>query len=579
MRIRLSDKWVALAVFLVIAVLFLVPIFSRMTNWGSQDWDQQFFYRGAARKTIMDYGQLPLWNPWHCGGTPLLANTQSAQLSPMFLLVLAFGAPVGMKLSILLHMAIGMWGMWLLARRMRFSTQGAYASALIFMLSSWFALKIVAGHVLFFYMSLVPYVMLCMMKGLKDWRYLMLAGLLLTVQLFSGAIYMIFFTPILVVMFSIVLALRKRSWRPLLMILVIFFAFALTSAVKLLPMTAFLMEHSNPREDIQYYDGRTLFDSYLSRNQGMYSQDQMFYHTREEAGSLIEARIRGEVPWGWHEYGAYIGYVVLALVLVSFLWWRRVWDLLAMMLIFLWLGVGDYAALNLFKIFSVFPFLSTLHGPSRMSIMVIFFAALLAGFTVSRLSRLKQGKTVAWILVGVIILDLGTVGLVVLKDAFPTEAVEVRDNEEFFHLMVSDPFSTQYVNMLQNIGTLNCYERVHPEVRAIALANDEGELNPAYKGEAYLLRQDAKPEVEFSPNRFTVEVTSGTEDTLVLNQNYDQGWYSDAGKVIEVEGKVGVRLEPGEHSVRFRYLPATFIIGAVISILSIMGVMLLWRRR
>jgi len=67
------------------------PIFQEFENWGVRDWDLHIFYHAVPVSTILDYHQFPLWNPYHCGGSPLLAHPQSSFLSPTVLFSLIFG--------------------------------------------------------------------------------------------------------------------------------------------------------------------------------------------------------------------------------------------------------------------------------------------------------------------------------------------------------------------------------------------------------------------------------------------------------------------------------------------------------
>ncbi len=47
-----------------IALVFTLPIFRNFDYWGVQDWDQHFFYQVVARRSILQYRQFPLWNPY-----------------------------------------------------------------------------------------------------------------------------------------------------------------------------------------------------------------------------------------------------------------------------------------------------------------------------------------------------------------------------------------------------------------------------------------------------------------------------------------------------------------------------------
>ena len=48
-------------------------------------------YEDSARRTVVDYGEVPLWDPYYCGGLDGLGTPQSRFVSPTFLLTLAFG--------------------------------------------------------------------------------------------------------------------------------------------------------------------------------------------------------------------------------------------------------------------------------------------------------------------------------------------------------------------------------------------------------------------------------------------------------------------------------------------------------
>src|SRR5262249_40116664 len=84
------------------------------------------------RKTILDYHQLPIWNPYFCGGIPMIGNPQTTFLVPTFPLVLLFGTTFGERLSDLPVMVLGCEGMWRLIRYLGMGRTAALLSALAF---------------------------------------------------------------------------------------------------------------------------------------------------------------------------------------------------------------------------------------------------------------------------------------------------------------------------------------------------------------------------------------------------------------------------------------------------------------
>ena len=76
----------------------------------------------------------------------------------------------------------------------------------------------------------------------------------------------------------------------------------------------------------------------------------------------------------------------------------------------------------------------------------------------------------------------------------------------------------------------------------------------------------------FSPNK--VKVRTNESGTLVLNQNFANGWKVKNGKIKNINGLIGIEVENNQEAV-FYYLPNNFIFGSVISIISlIFGIVL-----
>jgi hypothetical protein len=72
----------------------------------------------------------------------------------------------------------------------------------------------------------------------------------------------------------------------------------------------------------------------------------------------------------------------------------------------------------------------------------------------------------------------------------------------------------------------------------------------------------------FSPNKVKVKVTNVTEPkTLVLNQNYWPGWKAKGRKAFFYNGLIAANTTK-EEEVTFYYLPRSFVIGTIISIIS-----------
>src|SRR3989338_10339454 len=107
---EISKNLTAILVFIIMSLILVFPIFKNFNNFGVGDWDQHFVYNAAPKITIEKFWQFPLWNPYYCGGNVLLAHPESPFLSPTYLFVLFFGVVAGLKIQILFHLILGMFG-------------------------------------------------------------------------------------------------------------------------------------------------------------------------------------------------------------------------------------------------------------------------------------------------------------------------------------------------------------------------------------------------------------------------------------------------------------------------------------
>ena len=96
---------------------FCAPLFANPQALGTNDWDQHLFYYGVVLKNVVEYGQMPFWNPWYCGGNVMWQNPQVAILSPVYPLTALLSLQLAMKVNIVLHYWIGFLGMHVLLTR------------------------------------------------------------------------------------------------------------------------------------------------------------------------------------------------------------------------------------------------------------------------------------------------------------------------------------------------------------------------------------------------------------------------------------------------------------------------------
>lgn len=107
------------ALYLGLSAAFTAPLFAAPNATGWQDWDVHLFFHAAVLKSLVEYGQLPFWNPWYCGGNVLLQNPQVPLLTPVYPLATVMSLPLAMKINIVLHYWIGLLDLETLLPRAR----------------------------------------------------------------------------------------------------------------------------------------------------------------------------------------------------------------------------------------------------------------------------------------------------------------------------------------------------------------------------------------------------------------------------------------------------------------------------
>lgn len=587
-----------LLLFGLVALAATWPIFTRMDYWGIQDWDQHMFYHAVPRATVLEYGQVPLWNPYYVGGTVMLANPQSRLLSPSFLLILLFGEVAGIKLDIWLHLVVGLLGTYALGRHYGLSRAAAALAACVFMLNSMYALNLTVGMTWFLSVAYLPWAFLFFLKALENLRYVPAAALCLVLMFFGGGAYPLPITLMFLAVYGGVLVLLKaRRGFTVARVLGLILLFTLgLGAVKFFPAAEFLRQFPRTMYDYSGYSLGSLGFSLFSRDQGL----DAFSRLSPGATGFLTG-----ITGAMDENGMYIGFIPAALFLLGLVSWRdhRRLALALCLLLFLWISFGNRPRLELWSWLHLLPVYNAMRIAQRFRIVFILCLALLAGFglqTVQAYSdRLFSGRPVARLagplVTLAVLVDLLWVGTPIFKDAFSIPPLAVERGDRFYQVWeqpvydkngwlaapsaqaagdtagpaawARTAYSSLYPVFLANAGTINGYETANVPRKAIPVTS------PDYQGEVYLRDTPGKAEISFwSPNRLLIRVEPAGEGYLVLNQNYYPGWQAGGargGQVEAVDGLVGVKVAPGDRQVELRYRPASFFIGLAVSLLAV----------
>lgn len=572
---------VRLCIFVPLALAFLGTWWTDPYSFGfSHDWTFFTHHATEAYDTIARYGQIPIWDPYYCGGIPALGNLQSEASSPDFLATLPFGLFVGLRVRFVLLIVLGMEGAYRYARLLASSGAGALVGAIAFALSGRFVQLFCDGQPGFFGFELLPWVVWGYARGVREPRYAMLGGAFLAwVFAHGGAIA----TPI-VGLTTVMIVLRDLAATPLeapgaraahAKAVVRAFAILCVSTAclamyRLLPVAESIVRY--PRVWLGH-------ESY----------------SLETALGLLFAP---PVHSGYVDPGtAYVGVVTACLAGVAlFLHDRRALGLAVLFVAMVDISMGEGGFLGLWNVIHQLPVLHNFRNPFRFAVVGAFLVAMAAarGVTLLELAVLEAGRLPS--LAGLaqrpriaraLPFVLGALSLLVAAGATKAVLEDVaRANHERLERVprrqmsprAEGPFQQSIGNRWLShvwpavgLGTLSCFEE-QPFFQSRALRGDLPQEEYFVRGEGTVRR------LGWSPHRIDLEVTSARGGIVAVNQNAHRGFRTDVGRIVPHQGLVAIEVPPGTHRVRLVHFDPLVYGGLVVSVTSLLGMILLFLR-
>lgn len=568
----------------------LVPIYwDGAGGLFSSRYDWRYFETLAeiSRRTVVWYGQLPLWNPYSCGGEVDLANPQSLVGAPTFLFTLLFGTAWGFKLSLLTYYWLGLWGMYLLARRLTLGLYPALLAAISFGLSGYQAIHLQMGHINFASVGLFPLILYAFDRALFRWQWSVLAAALLAwVAVFGGT-----FTPVLIGELLFLWATvspflpRTESAPPLVspraqivrgyLLLLALSGLALClSAYRMLPALEFVWDHPRP-----------LFRRTPDRSTPLQLIYDLF--AWRDAGPL-----KGRRYWS-HEYTARLPQLVAPLFLLAFVTRqtqrrRAVLALLALGLLGAALSMGNFSPVAPWSLVQSLPIARDLRVPSRHLILAVFPLVLLSALGFQNLldwltpRARRLAPALAALVVVLVALDAGYYTAYQFRQVFSVQLSAPKSPPPF--TFIPSHWSRMREDVFGGVGVLGCDEEA-PLQRAAQLdvgAVPQAKLSdPALGTVLSVVRTPLRWEVTLDLQR--------TDGQLLLNTNWNEHWKPDAATaklglpVVKPTGQLALdlrALSPGTHRVGVRYMPRSFLFGCGLSLLTwLLAAWLLWKHR
>jgi len=512
----------------------------------------------VSRVSIGDFGELPSWNPYHCGGVLHYLDPQVPFPGPLFFL-LYFWLPAvpSIKLWNILHLIAGALGMRKLVKDHGGNLPEQLLAASLVVGCGAVAEHLGGGQLWFTPFLLMPWVLWSWERALGDPRWAVLLAALFALSVTEGGVY-----PVPLMLLALVFDAIPRLWRRESRIAVltagsVFAAlFPLLAAVKLVPVLYFL--RATPRL-VPLDDRMTLGEvigAWITRD-----------HPREMVGHV----------YVWPEYNSYIGVVpvilLVAAIATAFIWSGddgrrarlRLWVLAAL----LWCALGDVPHLSLFGALHKLPIFASLRVPSRFLYPATVISALLVASLLMRIRTSAASRASApWMLRALIGAEL-VLAVFVAAAVFMTTAPRLQQGADTrarptrassdFHLVANASYAQVPDFPVRGIGTTECYGGFDwPVSHALWTGGPQQRLEPAAAGTVERLR--------WSPSSIAFHVALSRPGTLVVDQNFDRGWHATRGTPVSRDGLLALELPAGDHQLRLYHRPQGFWLGLSLSI-------------
>jgi hypothetical protein len=514
----------------------------------------------VSRVSLRDFGELPSWNPYHCGGVIHYLDPQVPFPGPLFFLFFWLPAVAGIKLWNLAHLVAGALG----ARKLAKDHGGNFpeqllAAALVVGCGS-VAEHLGGGQLWFAPFLLMPWVLWSYERALRDPRWTVLLAGLFALAVCEGGVYPVPFM-LTALALDALARLRSQEDRRGLAVAGALFAvlFPLLAAVKLVPVLRFLS--AVPR--------LTPLDDSMSL-----AEVVMAWTTREHPRAFP-----GHV-FVWPEYNSYVGVVpVVLLALAAIVAMVRpsqesrplrahLWLVAGLV----WCALGNIPGLSLFGLLHELPVFRSLRVPSRFlypatvaaaPVIVALLVALRrwAGGTGLR-PGIHRSLLAAELLLAVFVAaDISiTTGPRLQQGAGP-RLPSGRASDDY-HLVANARYWELPSFPVRGIGTTGCYGGFDwPVSRALWFGGPQERLDPPDAGTVTRVR--------WTPNSIAFHVELTRPATLLVDQNFDPGWRSSYGLPISRDGLLALPLAAGGRNVTLRHRPDGFAAGFLLTLLGI----------
>ena len=572
---------IGVAAITTMILLVMAPWLKDLSTFGFHDWDVQTSHRYLALLSLGRYHELPWWNPYSCGGFPAWGYVEADTIvvSPFLPAYFLLPMSVALRVEVLGFAALSASGAWAAASRYSESRAARALVAVLWAVNGRWALQAAAGHTWHLAYAFMPWCLYFFERARTSERNvkdLAGGGVAIAMLVYAGGIYPLPHTVLLLGVYAVMLALLERSARPLTTLALLGAIGVGLAAPRLLPLLDGFGKAPRLIESTEVLDPGALITLLTSRDQSFYSRP-------------------GHVsPYGWHEWGMYIGTAgALGLLLaIVFVQGRREAALKAVGVLFFVLGFGAFhpeAPWTLLHKYA--PIFRSQHVPSRFLYTAVLLFALVAAAGIGRFVARRRVSS-PWLDAALAALVLGLavdIGLVAQKpmtasmwmvppDRIPQGRPFHFEQEPPFQYKRRDWAGPMYLAMLGNVGVINCYSAPPFERKGARPITA-----PDYHGEAFVVTDAGTPSAgtaritAWTPNHAVIQVDGAEPGALlVYNMNFDEGWHASTGPVVAYHNTVATRLAGGSATLTLTYRPPYLGAGLLLGALAVAG--LVWAR-
>ncbi|MFP8880936.1 MAG: hypothetical protein VCE43_16570 [Myxococcota bacterium] len=593
---------------LVVTVLVGSALLDGRDRFGGRDWDYTEADLYSARQSLLVERELPLWMPYRAGGHDALADPLSAWLSPIGILSVAFGVPVGTRVFLALAAGLGALGAMRLGRKLDLGGAGGAAIAIPLFVGVPMALYAAGGLPAFAMgLTILPWLVLCVLR--RDALGMIGAGALLAVDIYAGDVNHFVYHSLFLGIFVIALALIQREPQRVVELGLVFLAAAGLAAPKLVPAGMLALENPRLISDSSYdaLSATLLVNALLDRDAVRFVEaprNEFIIATDEGrviVAPIVKPRVRVAGPIDWVNVGSYIGILGLALGLVGAVQalrprarHRSEWIALCVGgCVFLWLGSGHNAPLNLYDLLRELPVFSSTRRPARLIVYPLFVLVCFGGCGLAWLCSLSTARfgarftsaAAALILVAFVLDVHGPARRAYRQSFIEPDRYQVTEGPGFRQVRGRRPPDSSYYGVpvapfaRAGVGVVNGYRTKQFEAHALAPQHAD------YTGEVSALGGAQVMELAVTARRIEVGLETERDDTLIVNQNWMPGWHvvkPEAATCAEhTDGRIAVRVPAGTERVILYYTTPGLYAGIAITFAGAVATAgtLMYRRR